>query len=189
MNVVGKIGGTRRVPKPSSDVLNEALNLLVALGGGEDIKKMVAEMKAVQEHNEAVLKQALEATAEANKRTMDAEQAEAEAERARSKGLGEVTTAQEVLKRDTTAAEEAQREAQKRLGGSTARLEKATQETDRRAREQAKGERALQEKTQRLRRQEDELRVREEAVSEREKDVAQAVADLTGPLKRLAIST
>lgn len=59
--------GARPVPKPSSQVVSEALSLLTAFGGGDkDIRKALVEMKDVQIANEALVEQAKTIIAEAN---------------------------------------------------------------------------------------------------------------------------
>lgn len=69
---IGNMGAAYSVPKPGSPVLTEALNLIVAMGGGDPkIKTLLEEMKAVQTHNEDLVVTAREAVAEANKRAAE----------------------------------------------------------------------------------------------------------------------
>ena len=62
--------GARPVPKPSSQTVTEALNLLSAMGGGsKDVRRALEEMKAVQTANEALVEQAKAIIADAGKRS------------------------------------------------------------------------------------------------------------------------
>ena len=53
--MVGSVGMVRGVSRPGSLVIQEALNLLSALGsdGKGTTKKLLMEMKGVQDHNQA----------------------------------------------------------------------------------------------------------------------------------------
>ena len=82
--MVGSVGMVRGTSRPGSLVIQEALNLLSALGGDSKgtTTKLLTEMKGVQDHNEVVLADAKAAVIEANKR--EAEVVEEEAELARN---------------------------------------------------------------------------------------------------------
>ena len=82
--MVGSVGMVRGLSRPGSLVIQEALNLLSALGSNSEgtTKKLLTEMKDVQDHNEVVLADAKVAVVEANKR--EAEVVEEEAELARN---------------------------------------------------------------------------------------------------------
>ncbi len=67
--MVGSVGMVRGLSRPNSLVIQEALNLLSALGSSEGTTtKLLTEMKSVQDHNETVLANAKEETANANVR-------------------------------------------------------------------------------------------------------------------------
>ena len=81
--MVGSVGMGRSVLRPNSAVIQEALNLLSALGSSEgNTTKLLIEMKIVQDHNETVLANAKEEIVKANERV--AEVVEKEAELARN---------------------------------------------------------------------------------------------------------
>jgi len=73
----------RGLSRPNSLIIQEALNLLSALGSNSKgtTKKLLTEMKIVQDHNEVVLADAREAVENANKR--EAEVVDKEVELAR----------------------------------------------------------------------------------------------------------
>ncbi len=78
--MVGSVGMVRGISRPSSLVIQEALNLLSALGsnGKGTTKKLLTEMKGVQDHNGAVLADAKEAVENANKREVEVVEKEEE---------------------------------------------------------------------------------------------------------------
>ncbi|KKK94738.1 hypothetical protein LCGC14_2679850 [marine sediment metagenome] len=82
--MVGSVGMVRGLSRPNSLVIQEALNLLSALGSDSKgtTKKLLTEMKGVQDHNEGVLADAKVVVVEADKR--EAEVVEKEAELARN---------------------------------------------------------------------------------------------------------
>ncbi len=82
--MVGSVGMVRGIARPNSLMIQEALNLLSAFGSDKKgtTRKLLTEMKEVQDHNEAVLAAANEAVEKANKR--EAEVVEKEAELARN---------------------------------------------------------------------------------------------------------
>ncbi len=82
--MVGSVGMARSVPRPNSLVIQEALNLLAALGGDKKgaTKELLTEMKSIQDHNESVLADAKKEVVKANER--EALVLEEEAELSRS---------------------------------------------------------------------------------------------------------
>lgn len=67
--MVGTLQALRSVSRPSGTVIQEALNLLSAMGGGSKaVKTSLMEMKAVQLNNEAVLLEAKDTITEADHR-------------------------------------------------------------------------------------------------------------------------
>ncbi len=77
--MVGSVGMARGISRPGSLVIQEALNLLSALGSSEGTsKKLLTEMKAVQGHNEVVLANAKEEIAKANIRETEVVERETE---------------------------------------------------------------------------------------------------------------
>ncbi len=77
--MVGSVGMVRGLSRPNSLVIQEALNLLSALGSSEGTTtKLLMEMKGVQDHNETVLANAKEETANANVRATLVVEKEAE---------------------------------------------------------------------------------------------------------------
>ena len=77
--MVGSVGMARSISRPGSLVIQEALNLLSALGSSEGTsKKLLTEMKAVQGHNEVVLANAKEEIAKANIRETEVVERETE---------------------------------------------------------------------------------------------------------------
>lgn len=68
--MVGSVGMVRGISHPGSLVIQEALNLLSALGSGSEgtTKKLLTEMKSVQDHNEVVLADAKAVVVEADRR-------------------------------------------------------------------------------------------------------------------------
>ena len=82
--MVGSIGMVRSISRPNSLVIQEALNLLSALGsdGKGTTKKLLVEMKDVQDNNVSVLADVKEEVAKADKR--GAEIVEKEVELARN---------------------------------------------------------------------------------------------------------
>ena len=81
--MVGSVGMVRGISRPNSLVIQEALNLLSALGSSKGTtKKQLTEMKDVQDHNETVLASAKGELEKSNKR--GAEVVEKEAELARN---------------------------------------------------------------------------------------------------------
>ncbi len=82
--MVGSVGMVRGISRPGSLVIQEALNLLSALGSDSKgtTKKLLTEMKGVQDHNEVVLADAKVVIVEADRR--EAQVVEEEAELARN---------------------------------------------------------------------------------------------------------
>ncbi len=66
--MVGTLGVLKSVPRPSTSVIQEALNLLSVMGGSKDAKKLLVTMQEVQVHNQEVAEQARVVIAEANER-------------------------------------------------------------------------------------------------------------------------
>ena len=103
----------RGVSRPNSLVIQEALNLLSALGSSKGTtKKLLTEMKDVQDHNETVLANAKEVVENANKRETEVVEKEAElarnlieAEELYDSRLLDITNGEEELQRrvDETA--------------------------------------------------------------------------------------
>ncbi len=82
--MVGSVGMVRGISRPGSLVIQEALNLLSALGSDSKgtTKRLLTEMKSVQDHNEVVLADAKVVIVEADRR--EAQVVEEEAELARN---------------------------------------------------------------------------------------------------------
>ena len=105
--MVGSVGMVRSTSRPSSLVIQEALNLLSALGGGTPaVKKLLEEMKSVQTHNEEVLQSAKDAVVIANERERQIAKEEAdlvgnirEAEALYNARLLEIINSEEKLQR------------------------------------------------------------------------------------------
>ncbi len=81
--MVGSVGMVRGLSRPNSLVIQEALNLLSALGGDSKgtTKKLLTEMKEIQDHNETSLASAKEEIANSNKRAAEVIEKEAELSR------------------------------------------------------------------------------------------------------------
>ncbi len=81
--MVGSVGMARGVSRPNSSVIQEALNLLSALGGDKAgaTTKLLIEMKSVQDHNEDVAATAREVIIKANERETTVFEREKELER------------------------------------------------------------------------------------------------------------
>jgi len=76
--MVGTLQVLRSIPHPSSQIVQEALNLLAAMGGGsKTVKTLLKEMKVVQDNNESVLAEAKATIAEANNRDQEVSDREA----------------------------------------------------------------------------------------------------------------
>ena len=71
------LGTMRNVPRPSPQVIQEAISLLSVMGGSGDAKKMLNDMKSVQEHNEQVAASARLVIEEANERDREVTEGEA----------------------------------------------------------------------------------------------------------------
>jgi len=106
--MVGSVGMVRGISRPGSLVIQEALNLLSALGSdsGGTTKKLLTEMKGVQDHNEVVLADAKAAVIEANKREAEVVEEEAElvrnlkeAEELYAGRLSDIVNSEEELRR------------------------------------------------------------------------------------------
>lgn len=117
--MVGSVGMVRGVSRPNSLVIQEALNLLSALGGDRKgtTEKLLEEMKSVQYHNEAVLENAKEAVVKANTREAEVVEKEAELER----NLGEAAELYSSRLSDITNSEA---ELQRRMGEAGVRIGK-----------------------------------------------------------------
>lgn len=77
VGAMGVVRPVRGVPKPNSEVTGAAIELLRAFGGGtKEVRELLAEMHAVQAHNDAVVVEAKAAVADANKRTAETVAAE-----------------------------------------------------------------------------------------------------------------
>jgi chromosome segregation ATPase len=78
--MVGSVGMVRGLSRPGSLVIQEALNLLSALGGDSEgtTTKLLMEMRGVQDNNLIVLANAKTAVVEANKREAEVVEEEAE---------------------------------------------------------------------------------------------------------------
>lgn len=62
------LNNPKKVPSPGSAALQEALNLIAGLGSGDkNLKSMLEEMKKVQQHNEKVVQDAVQAVSKVNK--------------------------------------------------------------------------------------------------------------------------
>ncbi len=71
--MVGSVGMTRGVSRPNSLIIQEALNLLSALGGDKEgaTKQLLVEMKSVQDHNEIVIVEAKAELERVNQREVE----------------------------------------------------------------------------------------------------------------------
>ena len=77
------LNSPQRVPSPGSAALQEALNLIAGLGSGDkNLKKMLEEMKDVQESNEKIVRDAVNAVSKLSKeeKALDAERDNFESE-------------------------------------------------------------------------------------------------------------
>ncbi len=62
------LNNPKKVPSPGSAALQEALNLIAGLGSGDkNLKSMLEEMKKVQQYNEKVVQDAVQAVSKVNK--------------------------------------------------------------------------------------------------------------------------
>lgn len=108
--MVGSIGMVRGLSRPNSLVIQEALNLLSALGGdGKGVtKKLLMEMKEIQDNNATALEFVKEEITNSNKRTAEVTEREAklsrdvlEAEELYSTRLSVIENGEEDLQRKT----------------------------------------------------------------------------------------
>lgn len=104
--MVGSVGMVRGLSRPGSLVIQEALNLLSALGSDSEgtTKKLLMEMRGVQDHNEVVLADAKAAVVEADKREAEVVEEEVElvrnlkeAEELYAGRLSDITNSEEEL--------------------------------------------------------------------------------------------
>ena len=112
---VGKGPGltARSMPKPSAATVTEAHNLLSLMGDPKRVKEplaMLAEMRDVQTHNEAVVGQVRTLISDADDRIKTADAAEGKAGVARQKLADETATAAAQLSRQRTETERAQQQ-------------------------------------------------------------------------------
>ena len=108
--MVGSVGMVRGLSRPNSLVIQEALNLLSALGGdGKGVtKKLLTEMKEIQDSNATALEFLKEEITNSNKRTAEVTEREAElarnvleAEELYSNRLSVIENGEEDLQRKT----------------------------------------------------------------------------------------
>ncbi len=106
--MVGSVGMVRGLSRPGSLVIQEALNLLSALGSDSEgtTTKLLMEMKTVQDHNGIVLADAKVVVIEANKREDEIAEEEAElvqnlkeAEELYAGRLSDIVSSEEELQR------------------------------------------------------------------------------------------
>ena len=112
---VGKGPGltARSMPKPSAATVTEAHNLLSLMGDPKRVEEplaMLAEMRDVQTHNEAVAGQVRTLISDADARIKTADAAEARATEARQKLADETATAAAQRSRQRTETERAQQQ-------------------------------------------------------------------------------
>lgn len=96
---VGKVGMPVSNPSPTSQVIQQALNLCIAFGADKgEFPKMLAEMKRVQTHNEKVLKSAQDAIHDAEEVARIAEKARLDSIDACSKAEAKIASREAKLR-------------------------------------------------------------------------------------------
>ena len=136
--MVGNVGKQPiSVPRPSAALAGEALALLSAFGSGNaDLKAVLEQLKEAQTHNQALVAEANEKIAKAEKVADDAIRARREAENVRKDGLADVENALDKLHRKEEAFYKQQAEA-------TDDLEARIREVDERERAVAASEHSI----------------------------------------------
>lgn len=68
MKMISKVGALHTPPKPSTAVMDAAIGMLTVFGDPQKLKKLLTEIRDVQQHNEQVFKDAQAALSDVTKR-------------------------------------------------------------------------------------------------------------------------
>lgn len=142
--MIGNIGSLKAIPKPNSTVVQTALNLMAAYGGGDrGLRKDLEEMVKVQDANEKLFKEAGDLIKSANKAFSKAVTEQDKAVKAWADGSTDLGKRAEKLLRNENSLEAIKESFEEDVKLSQREGEEANEELKRRSAEVLKSEKAV----------------------------------------------